>query len=224
MKQFSILITAGGIGKRMGAEVPKQFLLIKGKPILMHTLERMYTSLPQAQLVLTLPGEWIDVWNELLSKHHFTIQHEIVEGGEERYDSIRNGLNFCTGEYIAIHDGVRPFVSLEVLSNIFHEVITKKAVIPVLPVKESLRKKQSGGTEAVDRNEYYIVQTPQCFTKEVLENAYSKEIPVNTTDDATLVEHYGTKIYTVAGNEENIKITSPVDLQLAEIILSGKIK
>lgn len=219
MSKFSIIITAGGIGKRMGASLPKQFIQINEKPILMYTIEQFYHYDPKAQLLLTLPEDWRTYWEELIEENDFRIPHRVVSGGVERYDSIKNALQFCHGEYIAVHDGVRPLVTVETIERCFKAVKKKKAVIPIMSVKESLRYITKEGTRAVNRAEYCNVQTPQCFEKDVLVRAY--EMPFNDaiTDDACLVELNGTKIHTVPGNDENIKITNQTDLALAEHLL-----
>lgn len=219
MSNYSIIITAGGIGKRMGGALPKQFLDFGEKPVLLRTLELFYSYNPSAQLILTLPSEWKDYWNEILQKHSCTIQHELVDGGQERYHSIKNALTICKGDYIAVHDGVRPLVNHETLDRCFSAIEQYGQVIPVISVKESLRQIFDDGSRAVNRSEYCMVQTPQCFKKEVILKAY--EIPFHNgiTDDASLVEEAGFSIHLVEGNEENIKITTPFDLKIAEFLL-----
>lgn len=216
MSEFSIIITAGGIGKRMGATIPKQFIEIGGKPILIRTLEVFHSFDSNAQIIITLPKEWQNYWTELLKVFNCSINHTIVDGGEERYHSIKNALKHCNGSFIAIHDGVRPFVSSETLQRCFDAVKMKDQIVPVIPIKESIRKKTDQQTTAVNRAEYVMVQTPQCFLKSSLEKAYELGYHEGITDDATLVEHAGYSIYLVDGNEENIKITSKLDLLIAE--------
>lgn len=219
MSGFSVIITAGGIGKRMGGPIPKQFLEIAGKPVLVHTLEKFHSFDPTAQLVLTLPSDWRSYWKELLEKHKCTIVHTIVDGGSERYHSIKNALEVCTGDHIAVHDGVRPLVSLETIEACFSAAMLNGAAIPVVPVKESIRKVKDGGSVAENRSLFRLVQTPQCFGKEVLIKAYCLPYHDGITDDASLVEECGYEIHLVQGNEENIKITSSVDLSIAEMLL-----
>jgi len=219
MSKYSVIITAGGIGKRMGSTLPKQFILVKDKPILMHTIERFYHFDPAAQMIITLPEEWKAYWEGIIAERDFRIPHRVVSGGEERYHSIKNALKYCIGQYVMVHDGVRPLVSVETLERCYKEVKQSDAVIPVVPVFESLRKKSDSGTSAVDRNEYVLVQTPQCFKKEVIQRAYDLEFSEDITDDATLVEKCEYDITTVAGNEENIKITNQSDLAFAEHLL-----
>lgn len=220
MSKYSIIITAGGIGKRMQSVLPKQFIQVRERPILMYTIELFYHFDPKAELILTLPEEWLNYWENLMVEFDFRIPHCIVEGGKERYDSIKNALDRCHGDYIAVHDGVRPLVSEDTLRACFREVRDKGAVIPVLPVTQSLRRiVDEGETESVDRSQYMTVQTPQCFKREILEEAYQLPFHSGITDDASLVEDSGVKISTVIGNIENIKITTQADLKYAEMFL-----
>ena len=217
--QKSIIITAGGIGKRMGAKIPKQFLKIGEYPILYLTLKRFNDFDPNAQFIVTLPEDWIAFWEELISQLP-TIKHTVISGGIERYDSIKNALKKCKGELIAVHDGVRPFVSDSTLKNAFQLAEEKGSAIPTLPLKESLRKLNEMGNCALDRSAYVSVQTPQVFQKDILTSAYELAFSKEITDDASLVEKAGFTIHLSPGNEENIKITSPVDLKIAELYIN----
>ena len=219
MGSISVIVTAGGIGKRMKSDLPKQFLLISEKPILMRTIEQFYRFDPTIQLILTLPEDWKTYWEDLLLEHDFKIPHRVVSGGDERYHSIENALFYCHGDYIAVHDGVRPLVGYKTLKNCFESVKENDAVIPVHAVTESLRKKENGETVAVSRTDYLLVQTPQCFKKSVLMKAYERPYHNSITDDASLVEEAGFTITTIEGNPENIKITSQMDLKYAEMFL-----
>jgi len=222
MKTRSIIITAAGSGRRMGSEIPKQFLSIAGKPVLMHTIERLYNYSPESQLVLTLPADQVVEWQHLCEEHAFSIAVAIVAGGKERYHSIQNALAACTGELIAVHDGVRPLVSEATLSRLFEAAENVPAVIPVTEVKDSLRLIEGAQSHSVARSSYRVVQTPQAFDAAVLRKAYGLAFSDEITDDAGLVEASGVAIHLVEGNEENIKITTPSDLFLAEILLSTK--
>lgn len=215
---FSIIITAGGIGKRMGSEIPKQFLEINGLPILMKTIQAFYNFDSKCQIIVTLPEEWIGFWKELLKKKKFPICHEIVEGGKERYHSIQNAIVKSKYEIIGVHDGVRPFVNETTIKNCIRLTQEKGNAIPVLPLKESLRKILSNSSEALIRSEYVNVQTPQFFKKDILEKAYSIPFHSGITDDASLVEEAGFSIFLCEGNEENIKITSPFDMKIAGLL------
>jgi 2-C-methyl-D-erythritol 4-phosphate cytidylyltransferase len=221
MNKFSIIITAGGIGKRMGGDLPKQFLELNNLPMLMHTIRVFHDFDSSAQLILTLPTEWQEYWSNLCDKHHFNLPHQVVDGGKERFHSIQNALNFCEGEYVAIHDGVRPLVDQRTLKNCWKGVLEFGAVIPVLDLKESLRKVEENESKAVNRSEFRIVQTPQCFKKDLLLLAYQKAFHNGITDDASLVEEAGYVIHLVEGNEQNIKITTPTDLRFADFILKS---
>ena len=220
MGSFSVIITAGGIGARMNASLPKQFLLINELPLLMYTIELFYQFNPKSQIILTLPDDWIEYWEDQLVEHDFEIPHRLITGGKERYHSIKNALRYCQSEFVAVHDGVRPLVSNETLARCFEAVRKNDAVIPVMPVSESLRKKEANHSHAVDRSQYLIVQTPQCFRTSVLKKAYEKEYHDTVTDDACLVEEAGYQITLVDGNPENIKITRQSDLRLAEMFLN----
>ncbi len=215
----TIIITAGGIGKRMGGDLPKQFLNIAGKPILFHTINCFYNFDNHAQILVTLPANWKSYWNELCEKHGFTIPHIVVSGGEERYHSIQLALVQAKGKYIAVHDGVRPLVSLNTIARSFDSAKEFGTGIPVLPIKDSLRNITNSTSVAVNRTNYRIVQTPQIFERNILLNAYNRAFHSGITDDASLVEESGMKIHLVEGNEENIKITTQLDLNFCEFLI-----
>jgi len=214
----SIIITAGGIGKRMESNIPKQFIKVKGLPILMHTITKFFDFDNSIEIILVLPKDHLEFWDELVSEYKFKVPHIIVEGGEERFYSIKNGLKKASGDLIGIHDGVRPFVSLGVIQSVFESTKRFNAVIPVVDLKESIRKVDDLESVSVDRSAYKIVQTPQCFTSDIVKEAYLQEYSKEFTDDASVVGKMGTKIHLVSGNDENIKITTPMDLKLASIL------
>ena len=216
--KHTIIITAGGIGTRMGSEVPKQFLPVGGLPILMHTIRAFHRFDPALQLIVTLPKDWWGFWDELCETHSFDCPILLVEGGVERYDSIKNALSRAVGDIIAVHDGVRPFVNKVTFERSISCAIEKGSGIPVLPLKESLRKGSFTKSEAQERNLFFSVQTPQCFQRSLLFAAYQHPFNDTITDDASLVEKTGHQIQLVEGNEENIKITTPFDLLVAELI------
>lgn len=216
---LTFIITAGGIGKRMGGSIPKQFLLLNDKPILMHTIERIHSFDTTAELIITLPVDYLKDWGEMCQKYAFRIKHEVVSGGEERFDSIKNALEKATGDWIAVHDGVRPFVSKSVLNQLLLEVKSHRAVIPVIPVKETLRIADGETNATVPRDHYRVVQTPQVFEAKLIKKAYEQKYATAFTDDASVVEAIGARIHLIPGNEENIKITNPLDLSVAAIIL-----
>lgn len=222
MAHSSIIITAAGIGRRMNSSLPKQFIIVGDKPILMHTLDKFYHFNPKAQLILTLPKEWMSYWMDLMEEYDFKIPHRIVEGGDERYHSIKNALEVCTGKIIAVHDGVRPFVSEDTLKICFQTALEEGSAIPTIGVKESMRKKELGENFTVNSANYFIVQTPQCFKASILRKAYEASFSYENYDEATLVEEIGHAVTLVQGNEENIKITTQLDLKFAEMYLKGK--
>ena len=215
--QKHVVIVAGG----MGTDTPKQFLEILGKPVLMHTVERMREALPDAGIILVLPEEQIDHWQSLTSDAQFEVDHKLVIGGATRTDSVRNGLAAIGSEsgIVGIHDGVRPCFSIEMVKECFAKVEGYGVVIPAQTVTSSLRKLTETGSEAVDRSLYKEVQTPQCFLLEQLRNAYANT-ETEFTDDASLMESFGHSIHLVDGDRDNIKITYPSDIAMAELTLS----
>lgn len=216
-----VLIVAGGRGVRMGGEVPKQFLLVDGKPLLMHTIETFYSYNPHIKVILVLPSSQQDYWRDLCKAHHFSLAHTVVDGGETRFHSVKNGLAYVTTPgLVGVHDGVRPFVSQQVITSCYTLAVQKKAVIPVVNVIETVRHLLPDGTsETVNREEYKLVQTPQVFDADLLKRAYEQPFVSSFTDDASVVEALGFPVYLTEGNRENIKITTPFDLRMAEAII-----
>lgn len=187
----------------------------------MHMLQTMHGIDPEMELVLALPEQHFTTWKELCTTHHFAIPHTVVAGGETRFDSVKNALNAVSNvDLIGVHDGVRPFVTKEVVERCFEAADSLGAAVPVVPIVQSLRKMNGKSSIAVNRDEYYAVQTPQCFRADVLKNAYSKATHNQFSDDASVVEATGKDIALVEGNIENIKVTSPLDLQLASLLIS----
>lgn len=222
-KQKIAIIVAGGKGERMNADIPKQFLEIQGKPILMHTLSVFEHFDPQMPLILVLPSYQIEFWNQLCKKHEFSIKHQIVSGGSTRFESVKNGLSAVESPaLVAVHDGVRPLVSLETLARCFDVAGEFNAVIPVVDSVDSIRQITVDGNQSVDRNLFKLVQTPQVFDAKLLKKAYEQEFSSLFTDDASVVEALGEKVQLVEGNRENLKITTEIDLAFAEIICKRK--
>lgn len=219
MFKLSWIITAGGVGKRMGAGLPKQFLLLEGQPLLMHTIRQINSLSPNNQIIVTLPLEQLSHWDELCTQHAFEVEHLAIAGGEERYHSVKGALAFCTGTHIAVHDGVRPFVTTATIEALLAVFPAHKAAVPVISIKESLRKINGNSSKVVNRSEYVAVQTPQIFEIALLTRAYEQVYHPRITDDACLVEALGEQVVLVKGNDDNIKITTPLDYQLAEIVL-----
>ena len=214
----TIIIVAGGKGLRMGGDLPKQFIPLQGKPVLMHTLEAFYKWDSTAGLLLVIPEEHESYWKMLCKELNFKIPHRVVYGGETRFHSVRNGLREAEeDQLIAVHDGVRPFVSGDVISSCFAMAEIYGAAVPVVPMIESVREVSGSESRTFDRNRLCIVQTPQVFQADILRRAYEQPFDERFTDDASLVEALGHKIRLVDGNRENIKITTPIDLRYAEI-------
>ncbi|HRZ97473.1 MAG TPA: 2-C-methyl-D-erythritol 4-phosphate cytidylyltransferase [Paludibacter sp.] len=215
------LIVAGGKGERMNAEIPKQFLEIQGKPILMHTIEAFYRFDSHIQLILVLPAVQLKSWDMLCKKHAFSISHQIVTGGQTRFHSVKNGLEQVKGpSLVAVHDGVRPLVSTETIKRCFEAAEKFDAVVPVVDSVDSIRQITNNGSISVDRSFYKLVQTPQVFDAGLLKSAYEQEFSKLFTDDASVVEAFGKQIHLVEGNRENIKITTEIDLKMAEFFKS----
>lgn len=211
----AVIIVAGGKGLRMGTDIPKQFLPLNGKPILMHTIERFHTYDPAMQIVLVLPSDQQTYWQQLCDQHAFSLPYVVADGGATRFHSVLNGLKQVapTVSLVGVHDGVRPFVSTEVIARCYDEAARTEAVIPVIDVFETVRHLlPDGSSETVPRNEYKLVQTPQVFSAKLLREAYQQPFSEQFTDDASVVEALGHPITLVPGNRENIKITTPNDL------------
>ena len=219
MKKY-IIIVAGGSGSRMGSDTPKQFLELHGLPILMHTVTKFQQSVAEGKIILALPKKEQNTWQSLCEKYHFDIPHQIVNGGESRFHSVQNALKKISNKSIvAIHDGVRPLVSKTVIKNCIESAEKFGATIPILPMQDSIRKISDNGNQMVDRSQFVSIQTPQCFRSEVILKAYQQEYQDSFTDDASVVEQLGHKIYLLEGNKENIKITTPEDLKIAEVLV-----
>lgn len=222
IKQKIAIIVAGGKGERMNADIPKQFLEIKARPILMHTLGVFRKYDAAMQLILVLPAVQIDFWKELCKKHAFKLEHTIVNGGQTRFESVKNGLQRVElPALVAVHDGVRPLVSVETIERCFAAAQEFDSAIPVIDLVDSIRQVTAEGSVSVDRTAYKLVQTPQVFDGGLLKKAYEQEFSALFTDDASVVENMGRKIHLVEGNRENIKITTAMDLEMAEVILKS---
>ena len=232
-----VIIVAGGKGLRMGSDIPKQFLPIGSKPVLMRTLERFREYSADLQIILVLPEAQQDYWKELCKQYHFPLpattplpqqggagggSYLLANGGHTRFHSVQNGLALVPDDaegVVGVHDGVRPFPSIEVIRNCYETARTAKAVIPVIPVVETIRHLEDEGSVTVPRDEYKLVQTPQTFDIQLLKAANRQPYNDGFTDDASVVESYGYAITLVEGNRENIKITTPYDLKIAEVLI-----
>ena len=220
------LIVAGGSGSRMQSDYPKQFLLLGGKPILMHTIECFIKYSNSVKIIVVLPDVWKEEWLKLVKKHNFQVSHEIVSGGLTRTESVQNGLEHVESEdLVAIHDGVRPFASVNVITEAFRNAEKFGNAVVAVKLKESIRQiKKGGGSTSVSRDEYRLIQTPQVFKGSIIKKAYGSVSGAKEefTDDASLAEFTGQEIHLVEGRYENIKITTPEDLILAESILKSR--
>ncbi len=216
MKKIA-LIVAGGKGERMNADIPKQFLLLNDLPILMHTLNA-FTDFDKR--ILVLPQSQIENWKTLCGEYNFALKHMLVAGGINRFGSVKNGLRKVDeGSIVAIHDGVRPLISKNLTNKLI--ATTKKGigVVPVVPVKDSLRKVDGNNSKAVSRSSLYKVQTPQCFFASTIKDAYKQNFSLFFTDDASVLESNGGKIIAILGEGKNIKITTKEDLRIAEVFM-----
>lgn len=222
MNSYAIIV-AGGKGLRMGGEVPKQFLLIGGKPVLMHTIEAFRQALDNIQIVLVLPAEQHNYWKGLCEEYNFRSPNLIAKGGETRFHSVKNGLALLPDDaeaVVGVHDGVRPFVSSETIRRCYAAAAEGKPVVPVVPVVETVRQILSDGKSVTrHRDEYRLVQTPQTFPLVLLRQAYKQPYSEAFTDDASVVEALGKEIVMIEGNRENIKLTTPADLSYAQFII-----
>ena len=217
-----VIIVAGGKGLRMGSDIPKQFLPIGGKPVLMRTIERFREYAADLQIILVLPEAQQAYWQELCGKYDFKVKYQLANGGQTRFHSVQNGLALVPDDeegVVGVHDGVRPFPSIEVIKNCYETARTAKAVIPVIPVVETVRHLEGDSSVTVPRGDYRLVQTPQTFDIQLLKAANRQPYNDGFTDDASVVESYGHAITLVEGNRENIKITTPYDLKIAEVLI-----
>ena len=217
-----VIIVAGGKGLRMGSDIPKQFLPIGGKPVLMRTIERFREYSEDLQIILVLPEVQQDYWQQLCKEYHFKVEYLLANGGQTRFHSVQNGLALVPDDargVVGVHDGVRPFPSIEVIRRCYETARTAKAVIPVIPVVETVRHLENEKSVTVPRDDYRLVQTPQTFDVQLLKAANRQPYNDGFTDDASVVESYGHDITLVDGNRENIKITTPFDLKIAETLI-----
>lgn len=223
MRKF-VIIVAGGKGLRMGTDIPKQFLPIAGYPILMRTIMKFHQHDASMGIVVVLPEHQMDYWKGLCAEYKFDVPFTLAKGGETRFHSVKNGLatvDHSSDVCVAVHDGVRPFVSDTVIDAAFQEAERSGAAVPVIPLVDSIRKvNPGGGNEAKNRADYRLVQTPQVFRSDLLWNAYGQPYRDDFTDDASVMESAGHEVRLTEGNRENIKITTTFDLKLAEAFLS----
>lgn len=218
--QHVVVIVAGGSGKRFGSELPKQFIEIKGKPVIFHTIEKFLAFDLDCHFIIALQEEYQDYWKDLLDKHQFKFSHEVSKAGEERFYTVKNALELVPiNSKVGIHDAVRPLVSQQTIKNCLEGLSNNEAVIPVVPVVNSLRKITETGSESVNREEYKMVQTPQYFISNKIKESYNVGFKSKFTDDASVYEDQMGPVKLVDGNPENIKITNQQDLAYISHIL-----
>ena len=219
MKKY-VIIVAGGSGTRMNNAVPKQFVELRGKPVLMHTIEKFTSAFPEISIVVVLAKQLNEDWKSLCTKFNFTIPHQLTDGGETRYHSVKNGLALIPDAcVVGIHDAARPLVSKETILKTFQTAETLGNASPAVFLNESIRYLKGKENCAVDRAHYSIIQTPQCFHSDLIKKAFLKAYKPEFTDDASVLESFGEKINLVEGNIENIKITTSQDLIIAEALM-----
>lgn len=219
----NVIIVAGGKGLRMGNDLPKQFIPIGGKPVLMRTIEAFYRFDQDINIILVLPVSHQDYWKSLCEEYNFSIEHTIANGGETRFHSVKNGLALVTNGLVGVQDGVRPFGSVEMIKRCFDAAREFPAVIPVIDSTDSLREVvDEDKSRIVDRSKIRLVQTPQVFDVNVLKKAYQTDFKETFTDDASVVEAMGVNVHLVKGEVTNIKITTPLDLKIGELIIRDK--
>jgi 2-C-methyl-D-erythritol 4-phosphate cytidylyltransferase len=218
LKQFAI-ITGGGTGSRLGTSIPKQFLSIQELPILIHTINQFVPLVDT--IIVTLPKQYVEYWKEIQIKYDFHASHILVHGGETRFHSVRNALHFLPDNgLVAVHDAVRPFVSSNLIRSCFQHAQEYGTAVAAIPLKDTLRMVAGTKSQSLNRSDFYMVQTPQVFSCEMIKKAYQQVYNPSFTDDASVVEAFGEEIHLVNGEETNIKITTPTDLALAEILMS----
>lgn len=221
-----LVVVAGGKGLRMGGDLPKQFIPVGGLPVLMHTLKNFYTTDSEIKIILVLPHDHQTYWVQLCEDYHFDIPHQIADGGETRFHSVSHGLAMVPEDaegVVGVHDGVRPFVSADVIRNAYQTAWEKGSAVPVVPVVETVRQLMpEGDSITIDRSSLRLVQTPQVFRIDLLREAFRQPYQSAFTDDASVVEEMGMSVNLINGNRENIKITTPSDLALAEYLCTTK--
>ncbi|TXC85110.1 2-C-methyl-D-erythritol 4-phosphate cytidylyltransferase [Luteibaculum oceani] len=222
MNKYGVVIVAGGVGKRMGSSIPKQYLTIKNTPIIAWTIRAFYDWNKNLDIVIVISKEMQDVFQEIKDQFLPDITISTVFGGKERFHSVQNGVRACKAEIIGIHDAVRPLVNNKTLETCYSTAEKLGNAIPFIPSGNSLRWKEGDQSKALDRSKVVQIQTPQCFTRKLINQGLEQEFSENFTDDASVVEAMGMEVNLVEGNFENIKITSPVDLKIAAALLPDK--
>jgi 2-C-methyl-D-erythritol 4-phosphate cytidylyltransferase len=218
-----VIIVGGGSGTRMNTPVPKQFMLLDSKPVLMHSIEKFAEADPEIQIIVVLRKDQFEFWHQLCEEYSFHIPHVLAEGGDTRFESVKNGLSkIQEANIVGVHDAARPLVNSKIIQTAFKAAEMYGNAVPATPVQDSIRQIDSGLSIAVDRTKYCAIQTPQCFQFDILQKAYEQEYRFTFTDDASVVEASGQKIHLIDGNSDNIKITTPKDLIIADALVKNK--
>jgi 2-C-methyl-D-erythritol 4-phosphate cytidylyltransferase len=222
LEKYAIVV-GGGSGTRMNTPVPKQFMLLDGRPVLMHTIKKFAEADLEIKIIVVLRPDQFEFWKQLCIQYDFQIPHQLCEGGETRFLSVKNGLSLIQAEgIIGIHDAARPLVNKKTIQTAFKAAEMYGNAVPAIPIQDSIRQIDSGNSTSVDRSKYCIIQTPQCFVSKILLRAYTQEYKFTFTDDASVVEALGEKIHLIDGSSDNIKITTPKDMVIAEALLKNK--
>lgn len=221
--KYYAIIVGGGTGSRMQSDTPKQFIKLKGKPVLMHTIEAFHFSGFTPEIIVVLNVDFHQYWKKLCTEHNFTIPHQLVTGGVQRFHSVKNGLEYVKDPAIvAIHDAVRPCITHQVIDSAFKQAKDLGNAVAAIKSRDSIRQNTKTGTLSLNREDIYLIQTPQVFRSEILSKAYEQEYRPEFTDDASVVEEFGIEIKLIEGDNENLKITYPQDILVAEIYLDSK--
>lgn len=219
MAEKFVIITAGGLGSRMRSSTPKQFLELAGKPVIMHSMQCFTMYSGSITMILVLPEEFTLEWKKLCKKHDFQLKHTVCNGGETRFHSVQNGLKLVNDQgLVAIHDAVRPLISSTLIKECFNVASKKGNAVPALPLRDSVREISGDENRPVDRSKFRLIQTPQVFEARLIKKAYEQAYRPSFTDDATVAEAIGVQINLLNGTETNIKITTPEDLKIAEVL------
>jgi len=223
-KNYAIIV-AGGTGSRMQSDIPKQFLLLNGRPMMMYTIEAFYHCTAHPEIIVVLHPQHHDYWLQLCAAHNFVIPHQLVNGGDTRFHSVKHGLNIIDGDaIIAVHDAVRPLVDVRVIDQSYTVAAEKGNAIVAVQSRDSIRQLKNNRSAAIPRNEIYLVQTPQTFRSAILKKAYEQPYQPDFTDDASVVELSGVDIHITKGHYTNIKVTFPEDIAIAEMLLARREK
>lgn len=223
LKRYAVIV-AGGTGSRMNADLPKQFLMLANKPVLMHSIEKFHAC--NAEVIVVLHADYSEQWKQLVRDFKFNVEHQVTNGGATRSQSVANGLQLATNKnaVVAIHDAARPMVSTTLINILFEQAESKSNAIPVLKIAESIRRITATGNEIANRDEYVMIQTPQCFLLDKLLAAYTQQQGQSFTDDASLFESCSHKINLIEGERNNFKITIAEDLAIAEALIKLNLK